>query len=460
MNVYIWHDDDDHWRETIARSGFLGGTGLPVGYEGVLVCWRKAGGADAGTGASAGFRRCLNDPACAPADDGQLGRKLALYGLKYEPVKAGGRKAGPWLLQPDKLRWAVRVFDMKVLDVRRLPDGEETGGDVPPARLARLAVRAVYASGLDFATVIVRQDGVGKAVIEGLDGAPDPAGNAWRLWQPALVAMAAEDERRRAGTDRVVLGMDPEFVLLNKEGKVVPASRYFPRSGEVGFDRATVPGRANVHPLAELRPAPSAEPERLIRSLRRTMWIAARRIDDPGLRWIAGGMPVKGLPLGGHIHFSGVGLNSALVRALDNYLALPLLLLEDESATVRRKRYGKPGDTRVKDHGGFEYRTLPSVLVSPRITKGAVALAKLIAENYEQLPERPLDDPRLLAAFVAGDKPRLARVARKLWQSVAKLPDYPAWARYLDPLLEWLEAGITWQRETDFRKAWRIPPFR
>lgn len=187
--------------------------------------------------------------------------------------------------------------------------------------------------------------------------------------------------------------------------------------------------------------------------------MAARRLDDPELRWIAGGMPVKGLPLGGHIHFSGVALNNALVRALDNYLALPLLLLEDESTTCRRRRYGKPGDVRIKGHGGFEYRTLPSLLVSPRVTKGAVALAKLIAENYERLRKRPLDEVDVLAAFVSGDKEKLAPVVRSLWAAVTALADYPNYARYLDPLGDWLARGATWQRETDFRKAWRIPPF-
>lgn len=459
MNVYIWHDDGEGWRETIRLSGYRGGSRLPSAAGGLLVYWRKTGKADAQTRASAGFRRCLNDPVYMPAEDGQLGQKLALYGLAHEPPDPVGKKAGPWLLQRDKPRWVLRILDMALVDARRLPDGGEAGEKLPPARLIRLAVRAVYAAGLDFGTVTIRLDGGGKAAIETIDPAPDATGDQWPAWAGALAGLAAEEERRHSGNRQVMLGMDPEFVLLSKSGKVVPASRFFPRGGEVGFDRTSVPGRTGVHPLAELRPAPSSEPAQLIRSLRRTMWMAARQLDDPELRWIAGGMPVKGLPLGGHIHFSGVGLNSALVRALDNYLALPLMLLEDESTAARRRRYGKPGDIRRKAHGGFEYRTLPSLLVSPRITKGAVALAKLIAENYERLPERPLDDLRLLQAFIDGDKAQLAPVVRGLWPSIAGLEGYRNYARYIEPLGEWLAAGITWQRETDFRKAWRIPPF-
>lgn len=46
-------------------------------------------------------------------------------------------------------------------------------------------------------------------------------------------------------------------------------------------------------------------------------------------------MPQPGFPLGGHLHFSGVALNGALLRALDNYLALPLALLEDKRAVAQ-----------------------------------------------------------------------------------------------------------------------------
>lgn len=474
MNVYVWHDGSRAWEARLAQDGMRGGGEKPGdGEAGILVCWRKDAKAAGFPRLSAGGIR-LNDPSRAPdlRDPDRLRRRLALYGVRYEPPEPPEPPPGnnrPWLLRAGRDRWAVGVFDMAVVDARPWPAGAEdpekgdgtgtTGGAGPPARLLRLAVRAVYGAGLDFATVVIRPEGAGRAVVERIDPAPEPDERSWPAWRDALAGLAAEAARRRQGRTEAVLGMDPEFVLLNESGKIVPASRFFHRRGEVGFDNATVPGRSGVHPLVELRPAPSGEPETLIRSLRRTMWMAAARIGDPGLKWVAGGMPVPGLPLGGHIHISGVRLTGALVRALDNSLALPLALLEDETAAARRRRYGKPGDVRVKSHGGFEYRTLPSLLVSPRITKGALALAKLIAEHYERLPERPLDDPDLLAAFASGNKEALKAAALRQWERVTRLPAYRDHARFLDPLGEWIAAGKAWQRETDFRKPWRIPPF-
>ena len=473
MSVYVWHDGSGSWRRRLAGRGIGGGACPPAGAPDVLVNWR---GDDAGIqGAPGGIRRVLNDPEYVASlrDDAVLRRKLALFGVRYEPPDAAGspRRPRPLLAVGGRERWAVGVFDMAAVVFRRLPDAGAAGrsGGTPGeagvrqadprrlSRIARFAARAVYGAGLDFGVAVVRLEGSRTAVLEKIDPAPRIPDDEWPSWQDALAALAAESSRGGREPRRAILGMDAEFVLVNEAGKVVPASRFFAGKGPVGCDDATAPGRSGVHPLAELRPAPSGEPAQLIRHLRRTMLAAASRIGEPGLRWLAGGMPVRGLALGGHIHFSGVRLNGALVRALDNYLALPLSLLEDETAARRRKRYGRPGDVRTKRHGGFEYRTLPSVIVSPRVTKGAVALAKLIAEHYERLPERPLDDPGLLEAFVSGDKARLIPAARRLWTKVEELDGYAGYARFLDPLGEWIRAGKSWRSDADFRKAWKIP---
>ncbi|MEI2396352.1 putative amidoligase domain-containing protein, partial [Paenibacillus phytohabitans] len=172
------------------------------------------------------------------------------------------------------------------------------------------------------------------------------------------------------------------------------------------------------------------------------------------LRWRAGGMPLRGWALGGHLHFSGVTLCAPLLRALDNYLALPMLLLEDVRAAARRPRYGVLGDFRRQPHGGFEYRTLPSFLVSPVIAKGAVCLAHLIVSHYEELPLRPLDREKLHAAFYSGDKQPLREAWPPLEAQLRALDGYAAAASYIEPLLRSIAAQQTWDESRDIRGLW------
>ncbi|MEC0249459.1 hypothetical protein P4H65_27130, partial [Paenibacillus chitinolyticus] len=189
------------------------------------------------------------------------------------------------------------------------------------------------------------------------------------------------------------------------------------------------------------------------------MRTAARKIGDDSLAWIAGGMPLPGFPLGGHVHFSRCWLNSHLLRALDNYLALPLMMIEGETTALRRPRYGLLGDYRRQRHGGFEYRTLPSWLVSPEIALGVFALARIIADRYFELDQRPLDDMEAQENYYAGNKPGLADAAESVWADLEKQPMYGEFARYLRPLREQSRRMEGWQELADFRRSWKIGPY-
>ena len=158
------------------------------------------------------------------------------------------------------------------------------------------------------------------------------------------------------------------------------------------------------YPVAELRPAPARSPDELASNIRRLLIQANTRIMDRTLRWAAGGMPISGFALGGHIHLSGVRLTSRLLRQMDSYVALPLAMLEDPSDHARRPRYGALGDFRFQPHGGFEYRTLASWLVSPLAAKGAFALMLLCARESEYLLYRPAEEESMIEAYYAGDR--------------------------------------------------------
>lgn len=330
-------------------------------------------------------------------------------------------------------------------------------GDAALRRVARVAVRALYTLRLDAGEALIALAGDGRCAVR--EARPLLREAAWReaaLGRIAAVlgaASSAEGEGRR-----ILLGADPEFALLMPTGKIAPASRFFGAGagGAAGSD-AVLAGRRLLYPVAELRPRPAESPTALARNVRRLMLAAADKVRDPALRWVAGGMPVPGLALGGHIHISGAPLTGRLLRLLDSCAAYPLAMVEDPAGRARRPRYGFLGDFRLQPHGGFEYRTLPSWLVSPAAAKAAFALALLCAREAFSMPRIPASEERYRAAYYAGDATELAGGLDDISAAVSQCGSYPALARYIEPLFESARAGKTWNEQDDFRVKWRIP---
>jgi hypothetical protein len=320
-------------------------------------------------------------------------------------------------------------------------------------RAIREALRAIYALGLDYGLVRLEIGAKGDTRITAVEPCPTWTGRGKEHWVEALNAFAEEDW---PDYPNLMLGADPEFILMRADGRVVPASKFMDREGKVGCDAVVLSGHRVILPLAELRPDPSPTPAGLVRNLRRVMLGVCEKVPDEELAWLAGGMPVNGLALGGHIHFSGVPLTAQFLRALDNYLALPLMLAEGEESRRRRPRYGRLGDCRRKRHGGFEYRSLPSWLVTPELAAGVLALARVVALHWRELREDPLQHSGLRRLFYRGETERLAPVARKLWTQLKTLPTYREHSRELEPLeaLVFGDKPLAWSG--DFRAAWGI----
>ncbi|ASA22009.1 putative amidoligase domain-containing protein [Paenibacillus donghaensis] len=317
--------------------------------------------------------------------------------------------------------------------------------------LQSVAIRALYGLGLDSGEVVLAALGDRRYAVERIEPLRSARVGPYRSAAASLARSVALEQPGRPG---LLMGMDPEFLLLREStGRVVPASRYLPTDGVAGCD-AGPSGTRGVFPVAELRPQPRREPRALLAQLMSAARTADRLIADRSLRWRAGGMPLRGWALGGHLHFSGVTLSAPLLRALDNYLALPLLLLEDARAGARRPRYGVLGDFRHQPHGGFEYRTLPSFLVSPVIAKGAVHLAHLIVSHYEDLPLRPLDREDLHAAYYSGDKALLRAAFPPLAKQLRHLSGYPCAAPCIEPLFRFIAEERTWDESRDIRALW------
>lgn len=410
------------------------------------------------------------------------GVPLTEQSRKPEATGQSERQANPPAFgrgaQGAERRFTVTVFDVEATDVRRLyPDGGgltiRRGQAEPDDRLRRIvsraSVRALYVLGLPHGQVEVSTDEAGKPAIIRLSKQMNPSSEegAWRTrlaMEERSAALAAESAR----TIEAVLGADPEFVLQAPNGKVVPASRYLPPGGLAGCDSVVRRG-VRVWPLVELRPDPDREPAEIVASIRRLLARAARRIERAGaaappLRWRAGAWPVPGLPLGGHIHISGAALTGERLRALDNAVALPLRLLEPPGAAGRRPRYGALGDFRRQSHGGFEYRTPPSWLVSRRLALGALSLAKIAAEQAGALAgSRPLDDDALRDAFYAPVSERsagleaLREAALTFYDKLQKLDGYRRYAAEIDYVFESIRARRHWDESADIRRKWGIP---
>ncbi|MFX3632907.1 MAG: hypothetical protein ACE3L7_05625 [Candidatus Pristimantibacillus sp.] len=325
-------------------------------------------------------------------------------------------------------------------------------------RVVRTAVSALYAIGLDMGEADIALCGDGGTAVRDARSIQDESLRMMALRRFAVWHTLIQADAEAMEGKKLLIGADPEFVLLRPDGKIAPASRFLGEgvNNAAGSDAMLI-GKRIVYPVAELRPEPAADPTTLARHVQRLLHRAAAKIDDASLRWAAGAMPVPGLALGGHIHLSGTPLSSRLLRLLDSYMAFPLALVEDPAGRGRRPRYGALGDFRRQPHGGFEYRTLPSWLVSPAAAKAIFALALLCAREARTLSYIPALDERYVEAFYAGDRAELAGCLDHVAASAAATPSYAALEPYIEPLLDAARRGATWDERADIRIKWRIP---
>ncbi|MBH8602202.1 hypothetical protein [Thermoactinomyces sp. CICC 23799] len=327
-------------------------------------------------------------------------------------------------------------------------------------KIKEWAVRALYALGLDYGLVRLAVGPNRKYFVRQVVCDPKLNKELKQSFVKAVQEYVKECVNLPAiSWNQVVLGADPEFIMEGRSGGLLIASRYFPVKGRVGCDAIWMNQNRSLKPLVEIRPEPTSDPRALAINIFKGLLYAAKKTGRAPAKWLAGALPRHAFPLGGHIHFSGVQPNFKLLRALDNYLALLLAIVEDPQGIGRRPKYGFLGDFRYQDHGGFEYRTLPSWLISPTLTKGVFVVAKLIAIHYRYLNYYPLDEEEVQEAYYQGDKEVLAEWLPVLWSELKKCPYYVRNKEYLDKFYRYLTSGSTWNESQDIRKVWKLPPY-
>uniref|UniRef100_UPI000594F1A0 putative amidoligase domain-containing protein n=1 Tax=Gorillibacterium massiliense TaxID=1280390 RepID=UPI000594F1A0 len=207
---------------------------------------------------------------------GQGGKKKERKTKGLEPGESLAGAKQEWKPEKWAYEYAVPVFNLETLAVwerkmkpsgASVEEGREIGyrevpvdGTFHAGRAAKEAVRAIYALGLDYGLVRLAATASGETLVIAVEPAPEYGGRMGErlldLWTEAVRKLAIELELEQESGDLsqdVLLGADPEFVLMTQEGKVVPASRYMERVGNVGSDAVILRGHKVILPLCELR---------------------------------------------------------------------------------------------------------------------------------------------------------------------------------------------------------------
>lgn len=320
------------------------------------------------------------------------------------------------------------------------------------ASMLREAARAAYCLGLDAACVRFQYLGQRKIIINDIDPSPATTQTLLQQYKREKLDQLQRRKNNQRNCYQPLIGTDVEFLICSCHGRLIPAERLLPLQGRAGSDAVYFRDRI-LYPIAEIRPEPADDPQHLFRHFVHALRLADEHMSRGDYIWLAGAMPKRGFSLGGHLHFSNLAFDIEFLRVLDNYLLLPLTMLESPSSRQRRFRYGNPGDVRMKPYG-LEYRSLPSWLVSPEVTKGVLALTFLLTAHYLELQRRPLLTVGVASAFANGDKKKLGTVCTSLLEDVTRTKTYPSMKHMLEPIMQKIRNGIDWQEQQDIRIRW------
>ena len=267
---------------------------------------------------------------------------------------------------------------------------------------------------------------------------------------------------------RLTIGSDPEFGFINEAGDQVYATKFINNPVEygVGLDHHT-------H-IAEVRSRPSGCPLRHVQAIK---YLLNRDIKIPSNIKVVAGTFCGQDPLGGHIHFKfpekyeNISFYSEATTALDSLLGVPVLCLEDSAEASQRRTdkfhavngnegvngpYGFWGDFRETDHG-FEWRTLPSWLVSESFAKQILCTAYVVVHDFMVNHKIHINFSDSYSKFNNGDKLLATTSLKKIFETIRSMELYPIYAIQIASLFGLLKAfggNKTWNCKENIIPKW------
>lgn len=249
------------------------------------------------------------------------------------------------------------------------------------------------------------------------------------------------------------MGADVEF-MLSCDDELLPASTFFPIEGAVGCDERQIEKDSGEYALAELRPEKGDSPQELINNIKQLIEEASEKVPYENVEFRAGSMPFAGYQCGVHLHF-GIPSSLSLLRAFDHYLAVPIAMIEDpRTAKLRRStNHGGLGRYRVKPYG-FEYLSLSSWIIDPRLALSILCLARLVALHHHELKSEFLFHPLVQRAYYHGNHLFLKSLWEEIKSTLMNTSSYSQYESELSHLFNMIENENPVNESIDLRRKW------
>jgi hypothetical protein len=323
--------------------------------------------------------------------------------------------------------------------------------------IKELSVRAVHSLGLDFGVANMARSLDGKYYVLDVD-----ANCRWMTEEckdayiSEFISMLSRYDRQGFGMEDVTIGSDIECIIkYNDSGSIIFASDFLQKEGCAGLDNRSIEEGQKHFPLLEIRPVYSINPIEVSDSIGSILENVSENICYLNTGIYAGSMPVYNYWTGGHIHF-GIKPCSKLLKALDNYLALILMMVEKVyTARSRKTKYGELGNFRLKPHG-FEYRSLSSFILSPEITRAVLCLAKVIVQEYLNFNPAFINNLDDLTAYYSVDKGYFSVKIRSIIGNIERSETFELYRSFIEPLFSKALVCEEWDEDKPINEAWGI----